>query len=179
MKVTGNVSGNLGKYTGGATANSQYSSAANNAINLDLNDQGFILREISKGKNSPVPKSKYTETIRGTDITYEDLSMRFLYWPRPVMLDKETVKHHTCWKLRLDNPDTSGDYAVALIWVNSGSGAIMRMEGYDRQGKLIKRYEVISGMKVGDAWMLKQMRIETFNPTTKKRVGRTYLELEK
>jgi hypothetical protein len=148
-------------------------------INLDLNDQGFILREISKGKNSPVPKSKYTETIRGTDITYEDLSMRFLYWPRPIMLDKETVKHHTCWKLRLDNPDSSGDYAVALIWVNSGSGAIMRMEGYDRQGKLIKRYEVISGMKVGDAWMLKQMRIETFNPTTKKRVGRTYLELEK
>ena len=68
---------------------------------------------------------------------------------------------------------------VALIWVNSGSGAIMRMEGYDRQGKLIKRYEVISGMKVGDAWMLKQMRIETFNPTTKNRVGRTYLELEK
>ncbi len=55
----------------------------------------------------------------------------------------------------------------------------MKMEGYDRQGKLIKRYEVISGMKVGDGWMLKQMRIESFDPATRKRTGRSYLELEK
>jgi hypothetical protein len=148
-------------------------------INLDLNDKGFVLREVVKGKNAPVPKAKYDEKIRATDITYEDLSMRFLYWPNPVKLDKETVKHRTCWKLRLNNPDTSGAYGVAFIWVDSTSGGIMRMEGYDRQGKLIKRYEVISGMKVGDGWMLKQLRIESFDAATKKRTGRTYLELEK
>jgi len=148
-------------------------------INLDLNDKGFVLREVVKGKNAPVPKARYSETIRGTDITYEDVSLRFLYWPNPVKLDKETVKHRTCWKLRLDNPDTSGAYGVAFIWVDSGSGSIMRMEGYDRQGKLIKRYEVISGMKVGDGWMLKQMRVESFKPETRKRIGRSYLELEK
>jgi hypothetical protein len=148
-------------------------------INLDLNDKGFVLREVVKGKNAPVPKARYAETIRGTDITYEDVSLRFLYWPNPVKLDKETVKHRTCWKLRLDNPDSSGAYGVAFIWVDSGSGSIMRMEGYDRQGKLIKRYEVISGMKVGDGWMLKQMRVESFNPENRKRIGRSYLELEK
>jgi hypothetical protein len=148
-------------------------------INLDLNDKGFVLREVVKGKNAPVPKARYAETIRGTDITYEDVSLRFLYWPKPVKLDKETVKHRTCWKLRLDNPDSSGAYGVAFIWVDSGSGSIMRMEGYDRQGKLIKRYEVISGMKVGDGWMLKQMRVESFNPENRKRIGRSYLELEK
>lgn len=148
-------------------------------INLDLNDKGFVLREVVKGKNAPVPKARYDEKIRGTDITYEDVSMRFLYWPNPVKLDKETVKHRTCWKLRLNNPDTSGAYGVAFIWVDSGSGSIMRMEGYDRAGKLIKRYEVISGMKVGEGWMLKQMRIESFDGATKKRTGRSYLELEK
>jgi len=148
-------------------------------INLDLNDKAFVLREVIKGKNAPVPKAKYGEKIRGTDITYEDLSMRFLYWPNPVKLDQENVKHRTCWKLRLNNPDASGAYGVAFIWVDSTSGGIMRMEGYDRQGKLIKRYEVISGMKVGEGWMLKQMRIETFDAATKKRLGRTYLELEK
>jgi len=149
-------------------------------IHLDLNDKGFVLREGGgKGKNTAVPKAKYIEKIRGTDITYEDLSLRFLYWPKPVKLDKQTVKHRTCWKLQLTNPDASGAYGNALIWVDSSSGAIMRMEGFDRQNKLIKRYEIISGMKVGDGWMLKQMRIESFDPATKKRTGRTYLELEK
>jgi hypothetical protein len=148
-------------------------------INLDLNNKGFILRELVKGSDSPVPKAKYAEKIRGTDITYEDVSMRFLYWPNPVKLDNETVNHRTCWKLRLNNPDASGAYGVALLWVDRGSGSLMQMEGYDRQGKFIKRYKVISGMKVGDGWMLKQMRIESFDPNTKKSIGRTYLELEK
>ena len=148
-------------------------------ITLDLNDKGFVLREVVKGKNAPVPKSKYSESIRGTDITYEDVSMRFLYWPKPVKLATETFKHRTCWKLRLDNPDTSGAYGVAIIWVDSGNGSILRMEGYNREGKLIKRYEVVSGMKVGDGWMLKQMRIESFDPATRKRSGRSYLELDK
>jgi len=148
-------------------------------INLDLNDKGFVLREVVKGKNAPVPKSRYGESIRGTDITYEDVSLRFLYWPNPVKLENETVKHRTCWKLRLNNPDATGAYGVAFVWVDSGSGSLMRMEGYDRQGKLIKRYEVISGMKVGDGWMLKQMRIESFDGPSRKRTGRSYLELEK
>jgi len=148
-------------------------------INLDLNDKGFVLREVVRGKNAPVPRARYSENIRGTDITYEDVSLRFLYWPNPIKMDKETVKHRTCWKLRLNNPDTTGAYGVALIWVDAGSGSIMRMEGYDREGKLIKRYEVISGMKVGDGWMLKQMRIESFDPATRKRTGRSYLELDK
>jgi hypothetical protein len=148
-------------------------------INLDLNDKGYVLREVVKGSNESVSANRYTQKIRGTDVTYEDLSLRFLYWPNPVRLDNEVVKHRTCWKLRLTNPGSSGAYGTAFIWVDKGSGGILRMEGYNRPGQLIKRYEVISGMKVGDGWMLKQMRIESFDPESHKVVGRTYLELEK
>jgi Outer membrane lipoprotein-sorting protein len=148
-------------------------------INLDLNDKGFILREVLKGSNAPVPRAKYSEKVRGTDITYEDVSMRFLYWPNPAKLEDETVNHRTCWRLRLNNPDASGAYGVADIWVDKGSGSLMQMQGFDRNGKLIKRYKVISGMKAGDGWMLKQMRIESVDPNSGKTTGRTYLELEK
>ena len=148
-------------------------------LNLDLKDKGFILREALKGSDRPVPKAKYSEKIRGTDITYEDVSMRFLYWPNPAKLEDEDVNHRNCWRLRLNNPDASGAYGVAYIWVDKGSGSLMQMHGFDRQGKLIKRYKVISGMKVRNGWMLKQMRIESVDPNTGKTIGRTYLELEK
>lgn len=148
-------------------------------INLDLNNNGFVLREVVRGKNTVVPRTRYTEKVRGMDITYEDLSMRFLYWPNPKKLPDEVVKRRDCYKLRLDNPDATGAYGVAHIYVEKKSGAIARMEGFDRQGKPIKRYEVISVMKVDNSMMVKQMRVETFDAATSKTIGRTYLELEK
>ncbi len=149
-------------------------------INLDLNDKGFTLYEVVKGSKAEVKPGRYTENIRATDITYEDLSLRFLYWPNPVKLENETVSHRTCWRLRLSNPSSTGAYGTAFIWVDKGSGGLLQMQGYDRQGKLIKQYKVISGMKVGDGMMLKEMRIETFDPNNnRKPIGRSYLELEK
>ncbi len=148
-------------------------------IRLDLSDKTFVLREVMKGSDVKVPAKRYTEKVRGTDVTYEDLSLRFLYWPKPVKLEGDTVKHRACYRIRMTNPDSSGEYGTAIIWIDKGSGGIMRMEGYNRAGKLIKRYEVTSGMKVEGEWMLKQMRVETLNPDTKKVIGRTYLELEK
>jgi hypothetical protein len=148
-------------------------------IHLDLNDKGFVLREVVRGSNAPVPARRYAEKVRATDVTYEDLSLRFLYWPNPVKLEDEVIKHRTCWKVRLTNPGTSGAYGTAIIWVDRGSGGILRMDGYNREGRLIKRYEVISGMKVGGGWMLKKMRIESLDPATARVIGRTYLELEK
>lgn len=149
-------------------------------VNLDLNDKGFTLYEVTKGSKAEIKPGRYTEKIRGTDMTYEDLSLRFLYWPNPVKLENETVSHRTCWRLRLSNPGGSGAYGTAFLWVDKGSGGLLQMQGYDRQGKLIKQYKVISGMKVGNGMMLKEMRIESFDPSnSKKVVGRTYLELEK
>jgi Outer membrane lipoprotein-sorting protein len=148
-------------------------------INLDLNDKGFQLYEVVKGSKAAVSAKKYAEKVRDTDITYEDLSLRFLYWPNPVRLENQTVKHRTCWQLRLINPDASGAYGTAFLWVDKGSGGLMRMQGYDRQGKLIKQHEVISGMKVEGGMMLKQLRVESMDPATRKVIGRTYLELEK
>jgi Outer membrane lipoprotein-sorting protein len=146
-------------------------------INLDINDKAYRLYETVKGSKATVPAKKYSEAIRGTDVTYEDLSLRFLYWPNPVRLENETVKHRACWKLRMINPDASGAYSTAFIWVDKKSGALMKMEGYDREGKKIKAYEVVSGMKVENGWMLKELRVETYSASTAKRVGITYMEL--
>jgi outer membrane lipoprotein-sorting protein len=149
-------------------------------IAVDIKDKNMVITESLNGsKASAVPVKRYTEAVRGTDITYEDLTMRFLYWPKIERQDDDVVKHRNCWKLQITTPDGAGDTGTARIWVDKGSGGILKMQGFDRQGKMIKQYEVISGMKVGDGMMLKEMRIESFTPDAKKATGRTYLELEK
>jgi hypothetical protein len=68
-------------------------------------------------------------------------------------------------------------YGSARIWIDEKNNAPLRMEGFDRQGHLLKRFEVISAQKVEGLWMLKEMRIETFDPTTQKVIQRRYLDL--
>src|SRR5215217_8085426 len=50
-------------------------------INLDLKDNGTKLTRTSSAGRVEMPSSLYSERVRQTAINFEDLSMRFLYWP--------------------------------------------------------------------------------------------------
>ncbi|PYL14294.1 MAG: hypothetical protein DMF46_09155, partial [Verrucomicrobia bacterium] len=70
-------------------------------------------------------------------------------------------------------------YSNVLLWIDKTSGALMRLEGYDWNGQLAKRFEVVSAQKIDNRWFLKQMRIEELHPGTNKVQSRTYLEIKK
>jgi len=55
----------------------------------------------------------------------------------------------------------------------------MRIQAFDWQGRLTKRFEVVSAQKIEGRWFLKQMRIEEFEPGTDHVRARTYLEIKK
>ncbi len=155
-------------------------------IQLDLGDKSYRLTEKLAGSNAPVPDKQYTQGIRGTDLTYEDISFRYLYWPNPVKLDPERVSTRKCFKIQLNNPNPKlGAYEAVLIWVDQESGGLLKMEGYrlDRSRKdpwiLLKRCKVTEGMKVDDATVLKEMSIESFDPATGRGQGKTFLEMQK
>ena len=122
---------------------------------------------------------KLSAKIRGTVVTYEDLALKFLYWPHARVLGDETVRTRSCWKLQVTAAGRDLQYWYVLLWVDKASGALLRMEGYDWNGKIAKRFEVISAQKIDNRWFLKQMRVEELQPGTKKVQARTYLEIKK
>ena len=114
-------------------------------------------------------------------ICFEDIAFRFLYWKNPVLLGEgERIKLQETWKLRLTNPDEIGPYGVVLLWVDQNSGAMLKLEGYDRKGRLTKKYEVSKVQKSSqNEWMLEEMKVETIDPNTGDTVGSpTYMEVE-
>jgi Outer membrane lipoprotein-sorting protein len=123
--------------------------------------------------------SKLQQKIRGTGVTYEDLAFKFLYWPAARVLGDENVRTRNCWKLQLRAPSRESQYSNVLLWIDKGSGALMRMEGYDWNAQLSKRFEVVSAQKIEGRWFLKQMRIEELQPGTNHVLSRTYLEIKK
>jgi hypothetical protein len=117
--------------------------------------------------------------VRGTGVTYEDLALKFLYWPNARVLGDETVRTRSCWKLQLQPPSRDSQYSNVFLWIDKTSGALMRMEGYDWNGQLAKRFEVVSAQKIDNRWFLKQMRVEELQPGTSKVQSRTYLEIKR
>jgi hypothetical protein len=149
------------------------------ALQLRLGENDSRLEEVTRGGIEKIKPAQFDQKVRGTGVTYEDLALKFLYWPNARVTGDDSIRTRDCWKLELKAPSRQSQYANVLLWVDKSGGALMRMEGYDRSGRLAKRFEVVSAQKIEGRWFLKQMRIEEIEPGTGKVRARTYLEIRK
>src|SRR5260370_23000803 len=144
-------------------------------LELRLGENSSRLELVSDAGTEKVGASKLQEKIRGTIVLYGDLAFKFLYWPTARVVGEENVRTRKCWKLQLRAPSHESSYSNVLLWVDKASGALMRMEGYDWNAQLLKRFEVVSAQRIERRWLLKQMRVEQFQPGTNHREARTDL----
>jgi hypothetical protein len=149
------------------------------ALQLRLGDNDSRLEEVTQSGVEKIAAAQFDRKVRGTTVTYEDLALKFLYWPDARVTGENSIRTRNCWKLELKAPSRQSQYSNVYLWVDKSGGALMRMEGFDWKGQLAKRFEVVSAQKIEGRWFLKQMRIEEFVPGTNKVQTRTYLEIKK
>jgi hypothetical protein len=148
-------------------------------LQLRLGESSSRLDLVTDAGTEKVGLSKLQQQVRGTIVTYGDLAFKFLYWPTARVLGEESVRTRKCWKLQVRAPSRDSQYSNVLLWVDKASGALMRMEGYDWNAQLVKRFEVVSAQKIEGRWFLKQMRIEQLQPGTNRVQARAYLEIKR
>ncbi len=144
-------------------------------FHMRIGDETFNLFEIVNGKTLKFPPEKLVAPIAGTDLTYEDLAMRFFYWPNPKLEGREDVGGQACYKIRIDKPKgVAGRYEVVYVWVHVKFGAFMRIRGHDKEGGLVKEFQVEDIMQVAkDTWALRKMQVATHDPANGRRVSIT------
>lgn len=161
--------------------NIQFHYQSNNVakrFHMRLKDEQFDLFEIVGGKTLKFNNKKLAEKINGTDLSFEDLSMRFLYWKNSSITGEEKVGGQKCHVIRLINPGKEGAYSIVYVWIHKKYGALMRVVGYDAKGSPMKQFQVTDLMKVGPKeYTLKRMRVDSMFKN--KVAGTTYLEFEK
>ena len=150
-------------------------------IQLRMSDKEARLEEINgSGKAEKVSPRRFDERVRDTDISYEDLSLGFLYWPNATIHGEQTMLLQKCWIIRVE-PGSRKDsqYGKVDLWISKKNGALMQAEAFDPAGKLSRRFKVISGQSLGDGlWMLKEMRIESMQGRSSD-PNPTYLDIDK
>jgi hypothetical protein len=144
-------------------------------FHMRIGDQTFDLFEMIDGKTNAFPPGKLIEPIAGTDLTYEDLALRFFYWPNPKLEGEEDVGGQSCYKIRIDKPRAAaGRYEVVYVWVHKKFGAFMRIRGHDKSGGLVKEFQVEDVMQIAkDTWTLRKMQVATHDPASGRRLSIT------
>jgi hypothetical protein len=142
---------------------------------MRMGDAAIDLFEIVDGKTKAFAPDRLVSPIAGTDLTYEDLALRFFYWPDPQLEGEENVGGQACYKIRIDKPrNAPGRYEVVYVWVHKKFGAFMRIRGHDKNGGLVKEFQVEDVMQVAkDLWTLRKMQVATHDPATGRRLSIT------
>ncbi|HWL51701.1 MAG TPA: outer membrane lipoprotein-sorting protein [Chthoniobacteraceae bacterium] len=148
------------------------------AFVLKLGDSGARLEHVAgSGRTASVPKARYDEPVRGTDITYEDLALQFLYWNNAKVVGEDTLSTRRCWVVEAVPPGRGvSQYDRVRLWVEKG-GALMKAECF-QGGRLARRFEVRNVQKApeGGGYILKSMRIQRMDGEGDR--SQTYLDVQ-
>ena len=147
------------------------------AVQVRYNADGSELVESGPDGSGKLTPANFDKRILGTDVAYEDLALRFLYWTNATVEGTDTVLTRPAWKLRLNAPNHRTQYSSVVVWVDKEAGGLSQVDGYDWNGKLSKRFKVVGFKPFAGKTYLGKMRIEGFNPDDGHTRSRTYLEL--
>ena len=124
------------------------------------------------------------EPIQTTDITWNDLSLSFLWWPGGSILGSDEVKGRPCHVLEVPAPVRNAGviagqttaacrYAKVRLWIDRKLSVLLQAEGMNANDVPIRRMWVKSFKKIDDRWMIKDMEIQSVPP-----VHRTKLRIK-
>ncbi len=153
-------------------------------FDVRIKERSADLVLVNGGKAQVMSASNYAQPIAGTDVCYEDLSLRFLYWKGGKVLTNAAdsrIKGRDCYVVEVPNPKPSvGQFAWVRLWVDKENGTTWQIDGYGKDGKLKKRFTITSVQKLSDgSWFFKQMKLEVRNPQDPNRtIALDYLEMD-
>ena len=149
------------------------------ALVLHLGEKTSRLeRATGSGKAEKITGAKLDDPVRGTDISYEDLALKFLYWNNAVVEpEKETLSMRSCWIVRaVPSGKSESQYDMVRLWIEP-TGGLLQADCYS-SGKHIRRFKVVDVQSAHDAsgYILKSMRIQRVDANGKDSKP-TYLEV--
>jgi hypothetical protein len=129
-------------------------------------DKPAQIRLYSGPEQKPEESPIYSGRIRGTDMTWMDLTLDFLWW-KDVRFDDtprgECRLGRDCDILVVVPPGPLPGCSAVRLWIDRQWHCLMQVEQLDPQGEPVRRMWVQRVKKVEDRWMIPEMEIETLN----------------
>lgn len=107
------------------------------------------------------------QAIEGTNITWNDLSLSFLWWQDGTTIGRENRKGRDCFIIEFtpENQFSSAQTAtdpIMRVWIDANLFMLIQMEEYDGRHKRKRRLSVRKIKKTSDMWMVKDMEVRSY-----------------
>lgn len=112
---------------------------------------------ISRSDGLPSPKP--ADSIEGTDISWLDATLDFVWWTNPVLVGSDRIKGRLCDILEVEPPAPLANCKKVRLWIDRSQFVVLQAEQLNPTP--IRRMWVRAVQKVDDCWVLKNMEVET------------------
>ncbi|MBN1676515.1 MAG: outer membrane lipoprotein-sorting protein [Kiritimatiellae bacterium] len=113
----------------------------------------------------PAPPPELSASIKGTDLTWADLSLSFL-WARDARTEgRDTVKGRACYVVVVPAAgadDAGGPHGTLRIWIDRKFRMVLRAAEYDTDGHIRRRLSIKTVKKIDDRWTIKDLEVRTY-----------------
>jgi hypothetical protein len=112
-------------------------------------------------QGEPAPAPEWNDRIQGSDVTWLDVSLGFLWWKSPTLAGEATVKGRLCDIVELEPPMPVPNCAKVRIWLDRELKLLLKAEEVDPQGHTTRLMWVRAVKKIGNRWMVRDIEVET------------------
>ncbi len=121
--------------------------------------EGYPLRA------APLPD--LVDAIPGTDISWMDLSLSFLWWPGAQTVGREDVRGQSCWVVDIPAPDSFSGCAGVRLWISPRINIMLKAEAYDANNQPMRRLDVKSFKRINNRWVIKDIELTSLPARTR------------
>ncbi len=102
------------------------------------------------------PLPDLSAPIAGTDISWQDLSLSFLWWPNAKTIGEDSVRDRNCYIV-----DLPASNLAMRLWIDPKIPVMLRAETWSGE-TLLRRMDVKGFKKINGRWVIQNIEVESF-----------------
>lgn len=127
--------------------------------NPDREDDKWLYLPAMKKTRRISGSSAKQDYFMGSDFTYDDMGSRSVDEDTHKLLGEENIGGHKCWKLEYTPKDKREIYSKKIAFIRQDCLIAVRVEYYDKMGKLHRNLELSNIAKVEGFWTAQKLHM--------------------
>jgi len=125
-------------------------------------DDGHLeMSRFSGPEKTPRETPVLNSAVLGTDITWLDITMGYVWWRNPTLNGTGKIKGRLCDILEVEPPSPMMGCAKARLWIDREQKMVMQAAQVDEKGRETRKMWVRAVQKIDNRWVLRDVEVET------------------
>ena len=129
-------------------------------FNIARHADGRFAATVTDGAGATNAPPALTDAVEGTDITWLDITLSYLWWKDAELAGADEFRGALCDIVLVRPPEPIPGCAAMRLWVDRKRGFLRQAEQINEQGERVRWMWVASVGKINDRWMIRNMEVK-------------------